>query len=247
MVAEEVDPRNVCIDPDVSRPDATLRVMNHLGGVLIGNQLAKIIRAAIGSTIVHPKDAAAVFARVRRKPNGDLQSTGCYFVFDNRSRQQWLDILSKEMSQQKRVSVALITFELRMPFLAMPCVGSKINRNVWMMRSAPGKIVGHHVMCSGMKQHLHTAPLECWQIARDKNAVGNVRCKLLQLFPCVTFIKRRLIKVGTEMATGKTSLLPTSRLMQFPGGSIAQPQRRIPNRLHRCMHCRHAFVMQNRH
>ena len=105
------------------------------------------------------------------------------------------------MIQEKRGLVLLIALGLRMRLFAMSRIRTEINRDVRMMRAAPGEIVGDHVVRARMKEHLHAARAKRSQITRDENVVRDVAREPLQLFPRVTGIERSLVEVGPEVTS----------------------------------------------
>ena len=61
--------------------------------------------------------------------------------------------------------VTLVLLALGVTPFSVPCVGSQVNRDVRVMSSTPGKVIGHAVMGSRMEQHRDVPLTQLIQIA----------------------------------------------------------------------------------
>ncbi len=73
MIGKQVDAFGGRLKRDSGGPNASLLVVLHLGPVIVGNEFSKIARAAVGCSIIYPKDATGLFARTPLEANGDIQ------------------------------------------------------------------------------------------------------------------------------------------------------------------------------
>ncbi|MHC4176647.1 MAG: hypothetical protein ACYSWU_04025, partial [Planctomycetota bacterium] len=129
--------------------------------------------------IVDPPDAAAFLAGVGLEADGDFQRVVYDLLPDCRGFQQRVDVF-EEVLQQEGGPVLFVTLSRGVAFpLAVPGVGSQVNRYLGMVFAAPGDVVGNEVVGAGVEEEIDVAGAERFDVSCDEDAVGDILGELL--------------------------------------------------------------------
>ena len=185
------------------------------------------------------------------EPFGKVTVTSMVFPFTScctrGGEQLTFDVAGKEMLEHEGGFVVLVPLGLRVPSLAVPRVGSEINRNGWVVLPSPSHVEGDHVMGARVEEHVDLALSQRIQVTGNENAIGNFAGEFLEILPGSAGIENPPVEVGSEMPAGKPSVAAPLCPQFLPRLIVIEAERGIPNGRDGGVYGRHPLVVNDRH